>query len=117
MINPKRVLDKSSALISERGANYGGIEDNFNRIAAVASAMLGKQLSAYDIAIVLTAVKLARMPANPVYSDNYVDAINYIAFAHELKGATNEDEMALAVAAFDDAMACSTKFRKRGRDE
>jgi hypothetical protein len=84
-INPKQVLNEAEGLISERGQDYGGIEDNFSNIAIIFTAMTGKQFTAHDVAMVLAAVKIARMRQSPGKADNYLDAINYVAFAHELR--------------------------------
>ncbi len=84
-MKPHDVLTQASNLIGERGQDYGGIEDNFANIANVYTAMTGKSFSAYDVAIVMTAVKIARIKQSPYKDDNYLDAINYLAFAHELR--------------------------------
>lgn len=84
-MNPKQVLNEAEGLIGDRGQDYGGIEDNFSNIAIIFTAMTGKQFTAHDVAMVLAAVKMARMRVSPGKADNYLDAINYIAFAHELR--------------------------------
>lgn len=84
-MKPHEVLTQASNLIGERGADYGGIEDNFANIANVYSSMTGKEFTAYDVAIIMVAVKIARIKQSPYKDDNYLDAINYLAFAHELR--------------------------------
>lgn len=85
MVDPHSVLQEAKELIGERGADYGGIEDNFNNIANIANAMSpGLHLCAYDVAIILTAVKMARIRQSPRKRDNYLDGVNYLAFAAEL---------------------------------
>ena len=96
-MNPHQVLADASALIGERGADYGGIEDNFSNIADIANIALGLNLTAFDIAVIMTAVKLARIRHSPAKGDNYLDGVNYLAFAHELRPApyaelTQEEE-------------------------
>lgn len=67
--------------IEERGDQYGTVENNFNRISAIASAILDKRVTPYEIAIILHALKLARIGAAPNHADSYIDGINYLAFA------------------------------------
>lgn len=85
-MNPHKVLDEASRIIGERGEQYGGIEENFQRAANTAKAA-GIDVGAYEVCMILAAVKLARMSASPSKRDNYIDAINYIAFAADLIGA------------------------------
>lgn len=84
-MNPHAVLKQAAGLIGDRGQDYGGIEDNFKNIANIANAMLGTSLDAFQVSMILAAVKIARMRQSPYKDDNYLDGINYIAFAHELR--------------------------------
>ena len=79
--NPQELLVKSAELIGERGSNYGGIENNFQLIADLFSLRIGKNFHPYEVAVLLDCVKHARAFANPVHMDNYLDSINYTAFA------------------------------------
>lgn len=83
-MSPHETLKQCADLIGERGQDYGGIEDNFQRIATIASTITGWPLTARDCAMVLVATKLARMAGSQDKADNYLDAINYLAFAKEL---------------------------------
>lgn len=65
----------------QRGGEYGHLEENFDRISTIASVMLGKHVSNYEIAMMLLAVKLGRMQESKHHLDNYMDGINYMAFA------------------------------------
>ena len=84
-MNPHQTLEQCAALIGERGQDYGGIEDNFARIALIASTVTRTQITAHDVAMILVATKLARMAGSRDKDDNYLDAINYLAFAMELR--------------------------------
>lgn len=81
----KQFLEAAGGLIDERGADYGGVEDNFANTAQIANAILGRDLTAYDVAVVMAAVKLARMRVSPHKLDSYLDCANYIAFAAALR--------------------------------
>lgn len=78
---PLNILKDAAYIIGERGETYGGIEDNFSRAAKLASLKLDKEISAYDVLIVLESVKDARRAADPSHYDSHVDGINYRAFA------------------------------------
>ena len=84
-MDPHKTLNECAALIGERGQDYGGIEENFDRIARIASEVIGMPITAYEVSIVLVATKLARMSGARDKRDNYLDAINYLAFASELR--------------------------------
>lgn len=86
--DPRTLLAEAGSLLAERGAAYGGIEDSFERAAAIASLKLNKPITAYDVATVLESVKDARKALNPTHRDSHIDGINYSAFraAFALKG-------------------------------
>lgn len=81
----KQFLEAAAGLIDERGVDYGGVEDNFANTAQIANAILGRDLTPYDVAVVLASVKLARMRASPYKLDSYLDCVNYVAFAAALR--------------------------------
>lgn len=83
----KQILASALALVNERGVEYGGIEQNFERAAQIATLKLNKQVTAYDIAIILESVKDARRAVSPDHFDSHIDGINYRAFALSLSGA------------------------------
>jgi len=80
-MNPNDLLKQASELIGERGADYGGIENNFQLIADIASLRLGRDIHPYEVAVIMVSVKNARNFANPSHMDSRLDAMNYEAFA------------------------------------
>ena len=82
--NPYDLLRQASDIISERGENYGGIEDNFQLIADLASLRLGRDIHPYEIAVIMVCVKNARAFSSPTHVDSRIDAMNYEAFAATL---------------------------------
>lgn len=84
-MKPHDVLTQASNLIGDRGADYGGIENNFSNIAEIYNTMTGDAFDPFKVAMVMVAVKIARIRNSPYKEDNYLDAINYLAFAHELR--------------------------------
>ena len=85
MTSPHDILAKCADLIGDRGQDYGVIEDNFRRISIIASTILNKAISPHDAAIILLSTKLARMAGSQNKDDNYLDGINYLAFAADLR--------------------------------
>jgi Domain of unknown function (DUF6378) len=79
--NPYEMLTQSAELIQERGQGYGEIENNFQLIADLFSLRVGRPFHPYEACILLECVKDARMFASPMLVDNYLDGINYKAFA------------------------------------
>ena len=47
----------------------------------MASLMLNTEITAYEIAMIHVATKMARLQEARTLDDNYVDAMNYMAFA------------------------------------
>ena len=84
-MNRTETLDAArQAITVDRAATHGEAENTFGLIAAYWSAHLGCEVSAGDVAIMMTLFKCARMKANPGHADNYVDAVGYAAIAGEL---------------------------------
>jgi hypothetical protein len=80
-MTPHELLKLAGDVIAERGANYGGIEDNFQLIADLSSLRLGRNFHPYEIAVIMACVKNARAFSSPDHLDSHVDAMNYEMFA------------------------------------
>lgn len=83
-MNPHKLLQEAADIIGERGKDYGGVENNFRNIADIYQCATGQSIGSYDVAMMMVAVKLARIQMSPRKKDNYIDLINYAAFACEL---------------------------------
>lgn len=83
-----RLLDDAKTTLSERGASYGGIEDNFGVIAEMWGAYLGKAvaLDASDVANMMILLKVSRNRRLGV-RDNWVDIAGYAACGAECEEA------------------------------
>jgi len=78
------ILAKANILITgDRAKQYGSAEENFNCIATMWTAYLGRHVSAYDVANMMALLKIARM-RNGVHQDSSVDGCGYLALAYEL---------------------------------
>ena len=80
-MNPQELLYEAAKIIDQRGQGYGGIENNFQLAADLATLRLGREFHPYEIAIMLACVKNARAFASPTHMDSHVDAVNYELFA------------------------------------
>lgn len=74
----------NTAVTIDRNATHGDAENNFGLIAAYWSAHLGSPVSASDVAIMMTLLKLARAKGNRTHIDNYIDAAGYVAIGGEI---------------------------------
>jgi hypothetical protein len=85
---PGDLLTHAFELFNARGGEYNttNLEDHFREAAAIASVVLGKEVTARDVVMILACVKLLRTKASPDKIDNYVDGMNYLAFAACLTG-------------------------------
>ncbi len=82
--HPGDLLTLAFETINARGAEYdngSGLEQHFREIAAITSIVTGKAFTPRDIAMMLVCVKLIRSKSAPDKLDNYVDGMNYMAFA------------------------------------
>lgn len=87
-MNRERILTTALDLtMGEREAQYGPMLETMERVAAASSAVLGKELTARDIAVINAVMKLVRSRVSPTKADHYVDGAAYMAMAGECAGA------------------------------
>lgn len=76
---PTNPADKAKLLVyGDRGKVYGHPRENFARIAAYWSAHKGILFTPEDVAVMMVAVKLARLAETPGHADSVVDGIGYL---------------------------------------
>lgn len=95
------ILNSALTTISQRGNEYGDIRPNFVRAATIASCMLDKKLTAFDIAVVMMAIKMARLTHNREHEDSWVDLTAYTAFAGQFAAPHTSD--------FDDVITATVE--------
>lgn len=95
----KQVLSECIRILSDRGEQYGSVQDSFRRAAAIASLKLGFEILPYEICVILESVKDARRAYDHTKLDSYVDGINYTAFAAEFAEAYNPSSFTVRKAA------------------
>ena len=101
MMNHKDVLSSAVNTLRDRGGQYGPEDLVFDRISRIATVMLDRIITPYDVAMIHVATKMARVASNPRHADNYVHGINYMAFAAQFAGiqtSTAEEEEIAALA-------------------
>lgn len=72
------------SIIDERGETYGPPEVNLMRTADLWAAFLGFPVSARDVAVCMSLVKISRIRACPTHADSYLDARAYLEIAEGL---------------------------------
>jgi hypothetical protein len=88
-MNREEILKTASQYVTkDRAATHGDAEDNFDNIADLWSWWLhGREIYAingFDVAVMMTLFKIARIKANPSHVDSYVDGAGYLAIAGEI---------------------------------
>lgn len=79
------VLATAEQLINgDRAKDYGDASENFQRIANLWTPILGTEVTATDVALCLTQLKVARLITSPAHKDSWVDAAGYIALGGEI---------------------------------
>ena len=87
MVTRSEILDTAREYVTpDRAATHGDAERNFNLIADYWTAYLdlNRQISASDVAVMMTLLKIARISANPHHLDNWVDGCGYMACGGEI---------------------------------
>lgn len=75
------ILTSSAGILTERGQDYGAPEKCFGRAAALASVFFEREVTPFEIAMVMDFVKTARLMHDKTKIDSWQDKINYAAFA------------------------------------
>ena len=75
------ILEEANKIINERSEEkerqYGPIGEGLERAAAIASGILGKNLTAHDVFAILIGLKFSRHSYN-YKEDNFLDAAAYL---------------------------------------
>jgi hypothetical protein len=81
------ILDTAKEYVTkDRAATHGEAEDNFRCIAALWNAYLEPEapITATDVAVMMTLLKIARISSNETNADNWVDGAGYLACGGEI---------------------------------
>lgn len=79
-------LEEASRIISgDRDKQYGGPENNFNRIAQIWSVIFGIPVTKEDVAMAMVAVKVARYASKSGFQpDTWTDIAGYAGCGYEV---------------------------------
>lgn len=93
----KECLDAAAkCVLQDRQNQYGGPENNFERIAQMWNGYLGTNgIKPWDVAAMMGMLKMARARFNPKYADNWIDLAGYAACGIECATAQEEFDKAL----------------------
>jgi len=94
-MNHTEILTASVLTLRDRDNQYGSMEETMVRACEIFEMITGKELSPYHANVFMHSLKLARIRTTPEKADNYVDGINYLAFAGEF--ATRADAADVAI--------------------
>jgi len=83
------ILSSATDLYSDRGLAYGHPSDNMARAARLISAYLEMPVEDYQVAVILSLVKIARTIEDGSTVDSWIDGASYLAIAGQLKTEEN----------------------------
>jgi hypothetical protein len=84
-ITRKSILAEAERCVcADREQEYGPVEDNFSRIAALWNAYKPCGFTAHDVAIMMALLKIGRIASGQAKADNYIDLAGYAACAGEI---------------------------------
>jgi len=84
-MNRTELLENVTVALSDRGSAYGDASDNFQRIADMWSVIFGRRVTMKQVALCMSAVKMARLIETPDHADSWIDLAGYAALGVEVK--------------------------------
>lgn len=81
----RELLEAAIKTVADRGVPYGGVEDNFTRIARLWKMHLlnrfdrAPDLTSADVAMMMVLMKIARLENQPNHPDSWTDVAGYAA--------------------------------------
>ena len=85
----KLLADADAAINGPRAKDYGTPKDNFEAVAAMWNAYLGRReqgtITARDVAQMMILLKAARLSVSPGHRDSLLDQAGYAALAAEIE--------------------------------
>lgn len=72
-------------ILEQRELEYGDAAENFEKIGKIWAALLDvEKIEAYQVALMMDALKTVRAFKNPEHDDSWVDKLGYIKHAIEI---------------------------------
>jgi hypothetical protein len=94
-MNHAEVLNQSASTIIDLTKKYGTRELVFHRASQLASLLLNRTVTPYEVTMITSALNLAHLQENRADSHNYVSAIANMAFSAQFAAVdVNTDKLA-----------------------
>ena len=90
----KEILSDAVNTLRDRGEQYGDENELFERACSIYNLITGDSMTPWQANMWMTSLKMARIKPNRGKADNYVDGINYLAFAGSLAVNNIEEDIA-----------------------
>jgi len=89
-MNHTEVLTNAINILRDRDTKYGPVQEMFERTAKLASIILDRDVTPYEITVIMKCLKDARKKYDPMNVDHYADNINYEAFSYQFATASTD---------------------------
>jgi len=83
-MNRTELLENVTVALSDRGSAYGDASENFRRIADIWSVILSRRVTVKEVALCMSAVKMARLVETPDHTDSWIDLAGYATLGVEV---------------------------------
>lgn len=81
-------MPKIDTILAARESEYGDARENFEKIGKVWAALLEiEDIPAYQVALMMDALKTVRLFRNPDHEDSWLDKEGYTKHGREITGA------------------------------
>ena len=81
-------MPQIDAILAARESEYGDARENFEKIGKVWAALLEiEEIPAYQVALMMDALKTVRLFRNPDHEDSWLDKEGYTKHGREIAGA------------------------------
>ena len=98
-MNHTEVLTNAINILRDRDTKYGPVQEMFERTAKLASIILDRDVTPYEITVILKCLKDARKKYDRLNVEHYSDNINYEAFSYQFATAGADEAAEDAVTA------------------
>ena len=98
-MNHTEVLTNAINILRDRDTTYGPVQEMFERTAKLASIILDRDVTPYEITVILKCLKDARKKYDRLNVEHYSDNINYEAFSYQFATAGADEAAEDAVTA------------------
>ena len=89
-MNHTDVLTNAINILRDRDTKYGPVQEMFERTAKLASIILDRDVTPYEITVILKCLKDARKKYDRLNVEHYSDNINYEAFSYQFATASTD---------------------------